>query len=96
MGAIDYAELVARAAVIAETPVGAALRDRYDAVFVDEYQDTDPAQERLLQVVAGGGRDLVVVGDPDQAIYAFRGAQVEGLLEFPDRFRQAGRHARCR
>ena len=89
MGAIDYAELVARAAVIAETPLGAQLRDRYDAVFVDEYQDTDPAQERLLQVVAGSGRDLVVVGDPDQSIYAFRGAQVEGLLEFPDRFRQA-------
>jgi superfamily I DNA/RNA helicase/RecB family exonuclease len=55
-------------------------------VFVDEYQDTDPAQERLLRALAGGGRDLVVVGDPDQAIYAFRGAEVSGLLEFPDRF----------
>jgi len=89
-GAIDYAELVHRAVLIAEDPEhGPTLRARYAAVFVDEYQDTDPAQERLLQALAGGGRDLVVVGDPDQSIYAFRGAEVRGLLEFPDRFQTA-------
>ncbi|MGB8650888.1 MAG: ATP-dependent helicase, partial [Mycobacteriales bacterium] len=89
-GAVDYAELVHRAVLLAEQPaVGEELRRRFRAVFVDEYQDTDPAQERLLQALAGGGRDLVVVGDPDQAIYAFRGAEVSGLLEFPDRFRTA-------
>ncbi|MCU1595200.1 MAG: UvrD/REP helicase, partial [Frankiales bacterium] len=86
-GALDYAELVHRAVLLAETQdVGAVLRSRFSAVFVDEYQDTDPAQERLLQALAGNGRDLVVVGDPDQAIYAFRGAEVRGLLEFPSRF----------
>jgi superfamily I DNA/RNA helicase/RecB family exonuclease len=86
-GALDYAELVHRAVLLAETPdIGAALRRRYSAVFVDEFQDTDPAQERLLQAIAGGGRDLVVVGDPDQSIYAFRGAEVRGILEFPARF----------
>jgi superfamily I DNA/RNA helicase len=86
-GAVDYAELVHRAVLLAESPdVAAALRTRYAAVFVDEYQDTDPAQERLLQAIAGGGRDLVVVGDPDQSIYAFRGAEVRGILEFPSRF----------
>src|SRR6185312_9968423 len=86
-GAIDYAELVSRAAALAATPEwGEQLQSRYRAVFVDEFQDTDPAQERLLRALAGGGRDLVVVGDPDQAIYAFRGAEVSGLLEFPDRF----------
>jgi superfamily I DNA/RNA helicase/RecB family exonuclease len=86
-GALDYAELVHRAVLLAEQPdIGAALRSRYRAVFVDEYQDTDPAQERLLQAIAGGGRDLVVVGDPDQSIYAFRGAEVRGILEFPSRF----------
>ena len=89
-GALDYAELVHRAVLLAEDPeVGPLLRERFRAVFVDEYQDTDPAQERLLQALAGGGRDLVVVGDPDQAIYAFRGAQVDGLLDFPHRFPQA-------
>ena len=87
-GALDYAELVHRAVLLAEQPsIREVLRKRYRAVFVDEYQDTDPAQERLLQALAGDGRDLVVVGDPDQSIYAFRGAEVAGLLEFPDRFR---------
>ncbi|MCU1622795.1 MAG: UvrD/REP helicase [Frankiales bacterium] len=86
-GAVDYAELVHRAVLLAEQPaVAEELRRRYRAVYVDEYQDTDPAQERLLQAIAGQGRDLVVVGDPDQAIYAFRGAEVSGLLEFPERF----------
>ncbi|MDP3713254.1 MAG: ATP-dependent DNA helicase [Mycobacteriales bacterium] len=86
-GALDYAELVHRAVLLAERPdVADQLRGRFAAVVVDEYQDTDPAQERLLQALAGGGRDLVAVGDPDQAIYAFRGAEVRGLLDFPDRF----------
>ncbi len=87
-GALDYAELVHRAVLLAEQPeVAGQLRRRFRAVFVDEYQDTDRAQERLLRALAGEGRDLVVVGDPDQAIYAFRGAEVDGLLQFPDRFR---------
>src|SRR4029077_17903836 len=62
-------------------------RDAYDAVFVDEYQDCDPAQEALLRALAGDGRDLVAVGDPDQSIYAFRGADVRVVTSFPDRFR---------
>ena len=65
------------------------LRAEIDWVFVDEYQDTDPAQVRLLQAVAGDGRNVVVVGDPDQSIYAFRGAEARGILDFPDRFRTA-------
>ena len=56
---------------------------------MDEYQDTDPSQVALLQALAGDGRNLVVVGDPDQSIYAFRGADVRGILEFPDTFRTA-------
>ncbi|RKS72509.1 superfamily I DNA/RNA helicase [Motilibacter peucedani] len=87
--AVDYAELVHRACLLAEQPeVQAALRARFAAVLVDEYQDTDPSQERLLRALAGGGRHLVAVGDPDQSIYAFRGADVSGILELPDRFRQ--------
>jgi superfamily I DNA/RNA helicase/RecB family exonuclease len=56
-------------------------------VLVDEFQDTDPAQVELLELLAGDGRDLIVVGDPDQSIYGFRGADVGGIREFPDRFR---------
>ncbi|MFG2817891.1 ATP-dependent helicase [Kitasatospora sp. NPDC048365] len=89
-GVLDYAELVHRAVLLAERPeVGDALRGRYDVVFVDEYQDTDPSQVRLLKQLAGGGRDLVAVGDPDQSIYAFRGADINGILDFPDAFRRA-------
>jgi superfamily I DNA/RNA helicase/RecB family exonuclease len=87
-GAIDYAELVHRAVGLASRPdVRAELRGRYEVVFVDEYQDTDPGQEALLGALAGDGRDLVVVGDPDQSIYAFRGADVGNILEFRERFR---------
>lgn len=87
-GLLDYSELVSRAVAYAESVRGqAALRGRYDLVVVDEYQDTDPAQERLLQAMAGNGRDLVVVGDPDQSIYGFRGADVRGITQFAERFR---------
>ncbi|MFF5977348.1 ATP-dependent helicase [Streptomyces olindensis] len=89
-GVIDYAELVHRAVLLARRPeVAARLAARYDAVYVDEYQDTDPAQVRLLHALAGGGRTLVAFGDPDQSIYAFRGADVNGILEFPHAFPRA-------
>ncbi|MFI1503682.1 ATP-dependent helicase [Streptomyces sp. NPDC020597] len=86
-GVIDYAELVHRAVLLAHrTEVAERLAASYDAVFVDEYQDTDPAQVRLLHALAGGGRTLVAFGDPDQSIYTFRGADVNGILEFPHAF----------
>src|SRR4051812_9341481 len=92
----DPAELVR--AAIAELDGDPELlrqeRERARWLFVDEYQDTDPAQVELLHLLAGGGGNLVVVGDPDQAIYAFRGAEPRGIVEFPDRFRHAdGRSA---
>ncbi|MEU2562298.1 ATP-dependent DNA helicase [Streptomyces longispororuber] len=89
-GVLDYAELVHRAVLLAQRPeVARALAAQYDAVYVDEYQDTDPSQVRLLGALAGGGRDLVAFGDPDQSIYAFRGADVNGILRFPSDFPRA-------
>ncbi|MET9763985.1 ATP-dependent DNA helicase [Streptomyces sp. NPDC006372] len=89
-GVLDYAELVHRAVLLARRPeVAAWLAARYDAVYVDEYQDTDPAQVRLLHALAGGGRTLVAFGDPDQSIYTFRGADVNGILDFPHAFPRA-------
>ncbi|PSJ25571.1 DNA helicase UvrD [Streptosporangium nondiastaticum] len=86
-GVLDYAELVHRAVLLAERQDTAAeLAGRYDAVFVDEYQDTDASQVRLLRALAGDGRTLVAFGDPDQSIYAFRGADINGILEFPHAF----------
>jgi superfamily I DNA/RNA helicase/RecB family exonuclease len=82
---IDYAGLISTAVGALHGPAAELCR-RFPAVYVDEYQDTDPAQEQLLQRLAGDGRLLVAVGDPDQSIYGFRGADVRGILDFPDRF----------
>jgi len=85
--AYDYAEIVRIAARLLGR---AATRDRerqaYDVVLVDEYQDTDPAQENLLHALAGDGRELIAVGDPDQSIYGFRGADTRAVSRFASRF----------
>ncbi|HEY1621854.1 MAG TPA: ATP-dependent helicase, partial [Streptosporangiaceae bacterium] len=85
--AYDYAEIVRIAARLLGR---AATRDRerqaYDVVLVDEYQDTDPAQENLLHALAGNGRELIAVGDPDQSIYGFRGADTRAVSRFASRF----------
>src|SRR5580693_9395594 len=88
--AYDYAEIVRiAAALLGREETRQRERGAYDVVLVDEYQDSDPAQESLLMALAGDGRELIAVGDPDQSIYAFRGADVRALTEFPDRFRTA-------
>ncbi len=88
--AYDYAEIVRiAAALLGREETRRRERAAYDVVLVDEYQDSDPAQESLLFALAGDGRELIAVGDPDQSIYAFRGADVRALLEFPERFRTA-------
>jgi superfamily I DNA/RNA helicase/RecB family exonuclease len=89
--AYDPAELI-RAVVslwISDPALLAGEREARQVVFVDELQDTDPAQIELLRLLAGGGRDLVAVGDPDQSIYGFRGADVSGIERFPETFRTA-------
>ena len=68
---------------IRPTSTATSSAQRFSHVFVDEYQDTDPGQVALLRALAGDGRNLVVVGDPDQSIYGFRGAEVRGILDFP-------------
>ncbi|HEX3333135.1 MAG TPA: UvrD-helicase domain-containing protein [Acidimicrobiales bacterium] len=58
------------------------LRSRYDVVLVDEFQDTDPVQWEIMHEAFGGrGSTLVLIGDPKQAIYAFRGADVDAYLK---------------
>src|SRR6478609_8831966 len=84
--AIDYPDLIARGVIEAQRHRD-ELRAQFTHVFVDEYQDTDPSQVALLRALAGDGRNLTVVGDPDQSIYGFRGADVRGILDFPADFR---------
>src|SRR5215472_6153779 len=86
--AYDYAEIVRLAGRLLRRPeVRQRERQAYDVVLVDEYQDSDPAQEELLFALAGDGRELIAVGDPDQSIYAFRGADADAIERFPTRFR---------
>lgn len=91
LGVIDFGDQIALALRVAvEHPeVGRAYRDRFAAVLLDEYQDTNVAQARLMEALFGGGHPVTAVGDPDQNIYAWRGASLFNLLEFPRRFRRA-------
>lgn len=78
---LDQAELMVAALECLQDPaILAAQRRRVRRVFVDEYQDVDPAQAALLELLAQGADEVVVVGDPDQAIYSFRGA-VAGAMD---------------
>ena len=61
-------------------------RNRFRYILVDEYQDTNTAQFRLVELLAGGHRNLCVVGDDDQSIYKFRGANIENILNFEEAF----------
>lgn len=69
--------------------IAAKYHSRYRVIYVDEYQDTDPAQVRFLEALVGPSTSVVAVGDPDQAIYGFRGAELRGILEFPHQFTHA-------
>jgi DNA helicase-2/ATP-dependent DNA helicase PcrA len=88
---LDHGDQVAIAARIADRhpAVGAAERTRYQAVLLDEYQDTSYAQLVLLRALFGGGHPVTAVGDPCQSIYGWRGASAGNLRrfaqDFPDR-----------
>jgi ATP-dependent DNA helicase UvrD/PcrA len=60
--------------------------ERFQHILVDEYQDSNPAQVALLQMLASGGASLTAIGDPDQAIYGFRGADRAGFMHFAQDF----------
>ena len=69
-------------------------RDRFAAVLLDEYQDTNVAQAKLMRAMFSGGHPVTAVGDPDQNIYAWRGASLSNLFDFPTDFPKRRRLAR--
>ncbi len=85
LSVIDFGDQIARAIdVVGSSPdLAADLRARFEAVLLDEYQDTNVAQARLMHQIFGGGHPVTAVGDPDQNIYAWRGASLFNLLDFP-------------
>src|SRR5678809_460480 len=66
--------------------LAARIMGLYDHVLVDEYQDTNLLQARILRGMCAGHRKLTVVGDDAQSIYAFRGAHFRNILDFPRQF----------
>ncbi len=67
-------------------PAAEYVRQRFSHLMVDEYQDTNLVQARLVRLIAGETANVMAVGDDAQSIYAFRGAQVQNILGFPDMF----------
>ena len=87
-GALDFDDLILKTCELLEDfeDVRSRWQHRFKHVLVDEYQDTNPIQYRWLRLLAGGGAEVAVVGDPDQAIYGWRGADIRNILEFEKDF----------
>jgi DNA helicase-2/ATP-dependent DNA helicase PcrA len=88
---IDYGDQIAFAyRIVTQRPeVALALRERWPVCLLDEYQDTNVAQRRMMEAIYLTGSAITVVGDPDQAIYAWRGATLHNILYFPEHFKNA-------
>ena len=85
---IDFGDQITRAVDVLKLhpDIRAAYRERYPFVLLDEYQDTNVAQRKLLQELVGTGGAVTAVGDARQAIFAWRGATMYNLIGFPDDF----------
>jgi DNA helicase-2/ATP-dependent DNA helicase PcrA len=88
IGNVDFGDLIKKPVEILRTQpeVARRFRERFKVIMVDEYQDANVAQFHLLKELCGEETYVCVVGDDDQSIYRFRGAEVKNILEFPERF----------
>ncbi|GAB3257677.1 ATP-dependent helicase [Nocardioides dilutus] len=88
LGLMDFSDQIELGARLAEErpEVGVAERDKFRVVMLDEYQDTSVAQATMLARLFGGGHPVTAVGDPNQAIYGWRGASVSNILGFAETF----------
>lgn len=90
-GQVDFVDLQVRAVRFLESEAGRRFRGRFKAILVDELQDTNLVQLRLLELLAGDRLEAVMgVGDERQAIYAFRGARVDNIRRLPERVADHG------
>lgn len=82
--AMDFDDLIMKTVELFKTDqeVLASYQKRFKYIMVDEYQDTNTAQFELIRLLAAGTRNLCVVGDDDQSIYKFRGANIRNILDF--------------
>ena len=88
-GVADFAELLLRSYELLQRnePIRHHYQGRFRHILVDEFQDTNILQYRWLKLLAGGGANLFCVGDDDQSIYAFRGAEIGNMRDFEREFR---------
>jgi DNA helicase-2/ATP-dependent DNA helicase PcrA len=88
IGNVDFGDLIKKPVDIlrGDPSLAEEFRSRFKVIMIDEYQDTNVAQVMLLKELCGPETYVCVVGDDDQSIYRFRGAEVQNILEFPDRF----------
>ena len=86
--AMDFDDIIVNTVRLLETnkEVLEYYQNRFKYIMVDEYQDTNHAQYRLVSILAAKHRNLCVVGDDDQSIYKFRGATIENILSFEEQF----------
>jgi len=91
---MDFSDLILNMLLLLrdDADVATQIRARFDYVLVDEYQDTNPAQHQWLMLLCREHRNLTVVGDDDQSIYGWRGADVRHILDFERVWRGAGMH----
>lgn len=89
--ALDFDDLLVKTVQLLETQpdVRENYQERFRYIMVDEYQDTNTVQFRLVSLLAGKYRNLCVVGDDDQSIYKFRGANIRNILDFEKKFSDA-------
>ena len=87
--AVDFDDLISKAGELMEKDeqVREALQKRFTRIFVDEYQDTNPAQYKLIRLLSSPEAGVTVVGDSDQSIYAFRGSDISIIRNFTNDFK---------
>ena len=88
IGNVDFGDLILKAVELLKNnrEIRERLSRKFQVILVDEYQDSNIAQFELLKLLAVDGRGLTVVGDDDQSIYKFRGAEVQNIIGFPEYF----------
>ncbi len=88
---IDYDDQIFLAIQLLEQRpnIRKVLQERYHTIFIDEFQDTNPMQSHLIDLVVNNQQNLIVVGDDDQAIYGWRGATLSNILSFKERYPKA-------
>ncbi|MBA4366558.1 MAG: DNA helicase [Desulfobacterium sp.] len=83
-GIYDYEDLIVQVVKLFETDINICqkYRERYTHIFIDEYQDLNQGQYRIVRALAPDNKNLFVIGDPDQSIYGFRGSDVQYFKKF--------------